>query len=141
MGRYHFARTFLVLFSIAVSGTQVRAECLWDEKADLDSRFKAFVTKSAPRYCRPVAYGYTSLFSPAAGTLKFEMVVRARKLCFSRIIQSLKKLEQQNQLISCRSTKASTVESYPAADGGPTLMFTFKASAAEIKEASRYGTR
>ncbi len=128
--------SFLVL---AVSTSAVRAECLWDDRADLDKRFKAFVAASVSASCKPLKTGYMTLLVQEPRTLKFEMVVRMSKSCFAKTSKALGKLQKQGKLIACRGNRATAVESYPNADGGPTFMIVFRASKAEMREAGRYG--
>ena len=129
--------TILCLLQFA-AGAAV-AECLWDEKPELDRRFQAFVTKAAPRLCRRATYGYSSLFSPNAGVLKYEMNVITNGLCFRAIGSRLRALQGNGALIACRSNAAREVAMFPNSGGGKAIIFTFKASAAEVREASRYG--
>ena len=140
--RFSFAGTLLALL---LTCAPARAELLWDDGADLEQRIDRTMRTVLPRRCTLPAVsvpasdaestsliGYNNARASGERQISYEVVVRVDRPCFQAAQRALRQRVRNRRAVISNKT-ASAVEAYFDADGGPTFIFRFPATAAEVR--------
>jgi hypothetical protein len=140
----------LSVAAVMISSSSARSELLWSDGCDIRQRIQGFIRSqiaktctwpksdsSVQSVCKMIKddglFGYQDARrqSDRPDTIAVEVVVRLDKTCFAKLETStLKSIKAKSPIISNR--KAASLFSKFDADGGPTLIFYFRAKPSEL---------
>ncbi len=132
----------VALLSIA---NPARAEWLWDETQDVNNRFFLLLGQVIPQDCRDpnVAQSEQGIIpmqktwaNRDAGTIIHQVVIRTSNECLQRITRQLRNPTGPMGKSPVTKVPVRITELF-SADSGPSILFTFKASAYEIDQLDR----
>jgi hypothetical protein len=147
---------FLSVAAVTFSASPTRSDLLWSDGCDVRQRIQGFVRSKIAKTCTwPKAdsdvqsvcrrikddglFGYQDVRrqSDDRPTIAVEVVVRLEKPCFAKLKASiLKSIKAKVPIISNRKASLSPDSKFDA-DGGPTLIFYFRAKPSELTDVDR----
>jgi hypothetical protein len=146
---------FLSVAAVIFSASPARSDLLWSDGCDVRQRIQGFIRSKIAKTCTwPKAdsdvqsvcrklkddglFGYQDVRRQPdrPHTIAVEVVVRLEKPCFANLKASiLRSIKAKLPIISNR--KAASLFSKFDADGGPTLIFYFRAKPSELTAVDR----
>lgn len=130
---------FLTLLLILLFPQVAKAEWDWTDKADLKRKFETTISEHLSKSCAsltsPPVFHYQTTDAEDS-EISYQISFSIDRVCFQRLVTRLNKLLKKNQLTIVSSKKPIRLFSKYNADSGPTLVFYFSATAADIRNAN-----